>query len=203
MKYYIRLDDACEKLSIDNWKRIENLLDAFNIKPIVGIIPKCEDQNLNQYPYYNDFWEMVLRWKEKGWIFALHGYNHVYLSKSGGLNPVHNRSEFAGVELSLQKKKIVDGLKILQSHNIEPQVFYAPSHTFDENTLRALKETSHIRFISDTIANKRYYKDGFTFIPQQSGAVRKIILNIHPWPVSLRKSPRIPLSVWLPAKPLT
>ena len=28
----------------------------------------------------------------------------------------------------------------MRSHNLDPEVFFAPSHTFDENTLQALKE---------------------------------------------------------------
>ena len=53
-------------------------------------------------------------------------------------------------------------------------MFFAPAHTFDENTLNALKEASDIRIISDTISNKPYCKYGFTFIPQQSGKVRNL-----------------------------
>ena len=38
----------------------------------------------------------------------------------------------------------------------------------------ALKEESDIRIISDTIANDVYFENGFYFIPQQSGRVRKL-----------------------------
>ena len=49
--------------------------------------------------------------------------------------------------------------------------FFAPSHTFDQNTLSALKNETPIRIISDTIA--MFIKEGvFWFIPQQSGVVR-------------------------------
>ena len=51
---------------------------------------------------------------------------------------------------------------------------FAHSHTFDENTLVALKEESDIRIISDTIANDVYFENNFYFIPQQSGRVRKL-----------------------------
>ena len=73
-----------------------------------------------------------------------------------------------------QKKKIRDGVEKLRQQGIEPKVFFAPSHTFDENTLIALRECSSIRLISDTVANAPYRKDGFTFVPQQTGRARKL-----------------------------
>jgi predicted deacetylase len=62
----------------------------------------------------------------------------------------------------------------MREHGIDPKVFFAPAHTFDNNTLIALKECSNIRIISDTIANDVYSQFGFTFVPQQSGRVRKL-----------------------------
>lgn len=76
--------------------------------------------------------------------------------------------------LSDSEKKIKNGYEILKSHGIEPEIFFAPSHKFDENTLQALKTETLIRVISDTIANDTYYDKSFYFIPQQSGMVRKL-----------------------------
>lgn len=76
--------------------------------------------------------------------------------------------------LERPKEKIRAGVRILREHGIEPEIFFAPAHTFDENTLIALKEESDIRIISDTIANDVYFENGFYFIPQQSGRVRKL-----------------------------
>ena len=81
-----------------------------------------------------------------------------------GLNPVWNRSEFAGVPLDQQKEKISLGISIFRSNGIEPQFFFAPAHTYDKNTLLALKSESNIRIISDTIAIKPYFEDGFVYI---------------------------------------
>lgn len=96
---------------------------------------------------------------------------------SGGVNPVNSRSEFAGVALEVQKQKIIEGCRILKEHGITPKVFFAPSHTFDENTIIALQECSDIRIVSDTIANKPYKMYGMTFIPQQLGQVRNLPFN--------------------------
>ena len=171
-KYIMRLDDACEKMDVEKWDKMEALLDKYGIKPLVGVIPHCEDPMMEQYPVDETFWDKVHRWEEKGWTIALHDYNHVYSTKCGGINPVNQRSEFAGEPFSIQEEKISKGIAIFREHGIEPQVFFAPSHTFDENTLRAIVMSSNIRCISDTIAWDTYCKQDITFVPQQSGAVR-------------------------------
>lgn len=176
-KYIMRLDDACEKRDIEKWDRMEVLLDNYHIKPLVGVIPHCEDEAMEQYREDELFWERAESWVKKGWTIAMHGYNHVYATKCGGINPVNLRSEFAGESLDVQKTKIANGVQIMRSHNLETKVFFAPSHTFDENTLVALKSESDIRIISDTPANKPYSKYGMTFVPQQSGAVRNLPFN--------------------------
>ncbi len=175
--FLMRLDDASEFMDIKKWTRMEKLLDKYNIKPIFGIIPANKDPDLILYGRVNGFWELMIRWKEKGWIPALHGYTHVFETNDEGINPVNNRSEFAGVNFNKQCQKIRDGIKILQEHGINPEIFYAPAHTFDENTLKALKKESKIRVISDTIANDIYYQYDFYFIPQQSGCCRRLPLK--------------------------
>ena len=177
-KYIMRLDDACEKMDIKKWNRIETLLDKYNIKPLVGVIPHCEDPMMNQYHTDDSFWEKVHRWESKGWTIALHGYNHVYSTECGGINPIHKRSEFAGEPLEVQQEKIRKGVAIFIEHGIKPRVFFAPSHTFDFNTLVALELESEIRTISDTIANYPYLMKNMTFVPQQSGIVRTMPFKI-------------------------
>lgn len=177
-RYIIRLDDASEKMDIEKWKQMESLLDKYNVKPLVGVIPHCEDDAMQVYPFDHTFWERVKQWEEKGWKIAMHGYNHVYCTTSGGINPINKRSEFAGLSLEEQKEKIKKGIKIFQTHGFAPKVFFAPSHTFDDNTVVALKECSDIRIISDTIANKPYFDKGITFVPQQSGKVRKLPFSL-------------------------
>lgn len=173
-RFIMRLDDACEKRDIAKWDRMELLLDKYSIKPLIGVIPYCEDPAMEEYPVDDAFWERVRVWADKGWTIAMHGYNHVYTTSCGGINPINLRSEFAGEPLLVQKKKIEDGIAIMRQHDIDPEVFFAPSHTFDENTITALKECSHISIISDMIANKPYTRYGMTFVPQQSGRVRKL-----------------------------
>ncbi|MFQ7119777.1 MAG: DUF2334 domain-containing protein [Intestinibacter sp.] len=176
--YLLRLDDASEYMYIINWERLEQLLDRYNIKPIFGIIPANKDPELLAYGKVDKFWEKAKIWEKKGWTAALHGYTHVFESNNGGINPVNMKSEYAGLTYEKQCQKIKQGYEILQRNGIIPQIFFAPAHTFDTNTLRALKEVSGIRIISDTIANDIYYNDGFYYIPQQSGHCRRLPFRI-------------------------
>lgn len=170
----MRLDDAAEKMDLEKWNRMEKLLDEYNIKPLVGVIPNCKDPMMDCYEKDECFWNRVKNWENKGWTIALHGYEHVYCTEKEGLNPVNRRSEFAGLGLDEQKRKIREGVAIFKENGVDPKVFFAPSHTFDLNTIEALKEESDIEIISDTIAYKQYTEYGMTFVPQQSGMVRTL-----------------------------
>ncbi|MCM0220079.1 DUF2334 domain-containing protein [Bacteroides fragilis] len=175
-KYLIRLDDACPTMAKDRWQKIEYILDKYSIYPMVGVIPANQDHSLVLDEEDCNFWNKVKTWQKKGWSIALHGYDHIYCSNKAGVNPIHNRSEFAGLPLNSQKKKIKAGVDIFLSHGIYPLFFFAPSHTFDENTLIAIKDCSTIRMISDTPAFAPYKKSEFFFFPQQFGTFRKIFL---------------------------
>ena len=174
--YLIRLDDACPYMDNKKWSIIEDLLDRYGIKPLVGIIPANADTQTMIEQENPLFWEKVQQWVDKGWEIALHGYNHVYVTKEGGINPLWNRSEFAGLMIEEQREKIAMGVSVLTAHKIIPKYFFAPSHTFDENTLKALREESKIRIISDTYALKPYRKDDFIFIPCQIGHPQSVNL---------------------------
>ncbi len=170
----MRLDDASEHMNYKNWNRIKSILDRYNIKPIFGIIPENQDPELLKYDEVPNFWEQMREWQKQGWVPALHGFNHVFETQEGGINPVNPRSEFAGVPIERQREKLRKGYEKLKTEGINPTVFFAPAHTFDNNTLTALFEETPIRVISDTIAGDVYYRDPFYFIPQQSGRVRKL-----------------------------
>lgn len=174
-RYIMRLDDASDYMDIEKWNRMEQLLDKYGIKPIYGIIPDNHDESLRgKYQRDPKFWEKMHVWEAKGWTPAMHGFEHKYVTDQGGINPVNKRSEFAGLSYEEQADKIERGWKTLNDHGFHPEIFFAPSHTFDENTLKALKDKTTIRVISDTVANDVYKKDDFWFIPQQSGSVRKL-----------------------------
>ena len=174
-KYLLRLDDACDTMDMDKWNRVEKILDKNNILPLVALIPNNKDNNIKKQTKISNFKDIVERWKKKGWEIGQHGYEHCYLNNCGGINPVNFRSEFAGLSLEKQLEKITLGKKImLEEYNVETDVFIAPSHTFDENTITALKKNNILKVSDGKFLTPCKYK-GIVFIPQQVGNFRKIM----------------------------
>lgn len=174
-KYLIRLDDACPTMSSENWELMESILDKYRIIPMVGIIPDNKDDKLKINSDDNHFWQKAQGWQNKGWTIALHGYSHLYHQSKGGLNPLWDRSEFVGLSYETQLAKLTEGLSILKSHGLDVEYFFAPSHTFDKNTVKALSSIG-IRKISDTIALQPYKSGDMIYIPQIGGRCRKMLL---------------------------
>lgn len=167
IQYIIRLDDACPTMNHANWEKIENLLDRYQIKPIVGVIPDNMDPDFH-WKEKNDFYTQVLGWQSKGWTIALHGKNHLYHTyvKMKYYQKSHScNSEFAGIDLETQKNMINEGLGILKKHGIETDIFFAPAHTYDKNTVRACAESGVIKYISDGYSLSPFKRDGIIFIP--------------------------------------
>lgn len=175
--YLIRLDDACPTMDKEKWDKMEILLDKYGIKPMVGIVPNNNDENLVRNVADCKFWEKAKEWQKKGWAIAMHGYDHCYITKTAGINPMWNRSEFAGLPLEKQVEKISRGYEILRNKGLFPKYFFAPSHTFDNNTLEALRDQTDIRVVSDTIGRRPYISNDFLFIPQITGHCVKMLLN--------------------------
>ena len=164
-------------MDVNKWQRMENILDHYGVKPLVGIIPANADPVTMIDEADPFFWEKVHGWLKKGWLLALHGYDHVCTTLDGGINPVHHRSEFAGLSYDEQALKISKGYEELKIHGVDPSFFFAPSHTFDKKTLKAIKDCTPIRNISDMIATRPYKKDGFTIVPCQMGKLREMTIS--------------------------
>lgn len=169
MSYYIiRLDDACPMMNHENWDRMEQLLDLYGIKPIVGVIPDNSDKDFG-WKLDEKFWDKVHIWKNKGWTLALHGLHHDlhwHEPGKGYFQKSHStKTEFAGEPLEEQKRILTEGMEILKSKGIVPNCFFAPAHTYDANTVEALKDIPEIRFISDGYALFPYQKQEMTFLP--------------------------------------
>lgn len=164
MKIAVRLDDITPDMDWDRFLEFKNLLDKYRIKPLIGIVPDNRDQNLHKCEYRHDFWDFVKNLEREGWSIALHGYNHIYTTHDSGLFPLNDFSEFAGVAYEEQYSMIKKGKEILESHGISTDIFMAPAHTYDKNTLKALKELGLVR-MTDGFGNKPYTWCGMTFYP--------------------------------------
>jgi len=173
-KYIIRLDDACPTMNHSKWNRLERLLERYYIKPIVAVIPNNKDKKLMVDVSNDEFWKQVKTWQNKNWEIALHGFEHKYTTKYKSLVPINDYSEFAGVPLSEQRLKIQEGIRIFKENNISCRAWIAPAHSFDENTIKALKSESNISIISDGIAWSPYYEHEMHWIPQQLWKPRKM-----------------------------
>ena len=173
-EYILRLDDACSTMDIVKWNRIENICDNFLIKPIIAVVPNNKDKKLIKNNIDLNFWNKVRGWQNKGWHIALHGYDHVYTSNNSGLVPFNNKSEFAGVSLKTQLEKTQKGINIFEKEKVKTKIWIAPAHTFDQNTLKAIKLGSDIDIISDGISLRPFKRFGFKWLPQTIWHFRKM-----------------------------
>tara|TARA_Y200000002_G_scaffold337693_1_gene306598 strand:- start:1380 stop:2132 length:753 start_codon:yes stop_codon:yes gene_type:complete len=170
----IRIDDIAENMNWDLMEKCEVLFDKYNIKPVLGVIPNNQDKELMSYPKRGNFWDKVRQWKNKGWEISMHGYSHLYDQTTNKKDYFGHggNSEFFGHKLEIQKDKIEKGLEKFNNEKIKIRSFYAPNHTYDVNTLKALKECK-INNIIDGYGLMPYSKEGLQFFPQ---LFHKIIL---------------------------
>lgn len=192
-KYLVRLDDAHPKMLIENWVKIESIMDLYNIKPIVGVIPKNEDISIS-FPQSGNFnfWDKVHSWKSKGWTIAVHGLNHK-LEKSGrGIFPVNDISEFVGRSFDEQYAMIQNAISIFNEFELNPIVWMSPAHGMDLNTIKALRSTKQMKLISDGFSFRPYIRHGLGWIPQQLWRGRPMLFGtwticLHPSSMTLKQ----------------
>lgn len=163
----IRMDDISDCM---NWKIMdmcETLFDKYNIKPLLGVIPLNKDPDLLKLSKNTEFWSRVKNWEKKGWEITMHGCNHLYTQKSFKKDIFNygGDSEFYGLDYLTQLNKIKIGLEEFKKRKINIRSFFAPNHIYDENTLKALKD-SDIKIIIDGYGLFPFYKKEILFIPQ-------------------------------------
>ncbi len=164
MKIAIRLDDITPDMDWERFLAFKEILDSHGIKPLIGVVPDNRDENLHRAKAAGDFWEYIREQQENGWCVALHGYRHVYTTKKGGLFPLNCFSEFAGVPFDKQKEMLSEAAEILRKNEIRTDIFMAPAHSYDRNTLKALKELGYCK-MTDGFGNCPYRWQGITFYP--------------------------------------
>lgn len=166
-QYLIRFDDICPTMNWEVWRQVERQLIDYNIKPIVAIVPDNVDPELIVGPPRADFWDVVREWQASGWSIAVHGFQHQYVTKRAGIMKINAASEFAGVPLDEQRRKLSASVAIFHRNGVAPDCWVAPSHSFDWNTVRCLRELG-IRVISDGLS-RFPYRDRFDclWVPQQ------------------------------------
>lgn len=164
MKIAVRLDDITPDMDYEKFHKMKQLLDTCQVKPLIGVVPFNEDQNLMRNPKITDFADFLQGLVKEGYVVALHGYKHLYSSEKGGLFPLNHFSEYVGVPYETQDKMIKEGKAQLKDWGVETDIFMAPAHTYDKNTLKALKANG-FRYVTDGFGRKPYNWKGLTFLP--------------------------------------
>jgi len=178
-KYLVRFDDICPTMNWRIWHEIERILCEFQVQPILAVVPDNHDPKLDVEPARENFWEEVRRWQRLGWTIGLHGYQHLYVTPNAGLLGLNSRSEFAGLPEMEQQDKITRALEIFDREQVRPELWVAPAHSFDANTLMILRRH-----------NLACLSDGFYFYPHRD---KHEILWI---PQQLWRFRRMPFGVW-------
>jgi predicted deacetylase len=170
--YLVRFDDICPAMNWTVWKKIEHILQDSDVKPLLAVVPDNRDPHLEVGPRRDDFWHRVRDWQRRGWTIGLHGYQHRYESSDAGIVGRNRYSEFAGLSAEIQRVKIRNAVAIFAREGVTPEVWIAPAHSFDQNTLDVLKAYG-IRRISDGYALRPWMDGrGMLWVPQQLGGFR-------------------------------
>ena len=106
MRIAIRLDDITPGMNWTKFLRCKEILDKYGIKPLIGVVPDNRDEKLKIDEEHADFWKYVKDLQQEGWMVAMHGFSHVYTTQNGGLFPIGNKSEFAGISYKRQEDMI-------------------------------------------------------------------------------------------------
>ena len=162
----IRIDDITENMDWQKFLRFKGLLDRYGIKPLIGVVPDNQDDmlNISKDGAPEDFWAYIKELQEDGFTIAMHGVNHIYTTKKGGNFPLNHFSEFAGLPYEEQLELLSYGVDIFNQHDIATDIFMAPGHSFDDNTLKDLKLLGFTK-ITDGFGKNPYNYKGFTFYP--------------------------------------
>lgn len=162
-----RLDDITPDMDWDRFYRVKAIFDKYKVKPLIGVVPDNQDPALRCGEYHEDFWEYIVSLEKSGWMIAQHGYRHIYETNHSGILGIKKASEFAGLSYDRQYEKLKVGREILQKHGLNVTIFMAPGHTYDKNTLKALRKLG-FSCVTDGYGDVPYYTKGLLFIPCRS-----------------------------------
>lgn len=164
MKTAIRMDDITPDMDFAKFDKVKTILDEAGLAPLIGVVPFNKDEKLAVDNPQEDFGDFLKTLSDRGWVIALHGYNHLYKTNNKGIFPINEFSEYAGVSYDKQNQMIAQGIEKLNEWGVKPVAFMAPGHTFDRNTMKALKANGITR-ITDGFGNRPYIREGITFYP--------------------------------------
>jgi predicted deacetylase len=165
-QYLVRLDDFCPTMLEDRRERFLSILARQGVSPILAVVPDNQDPDLIRQSPDPQFWDRMRSLQAAGATIAMHGYRHICESRGASILGLHQETEFAGVDPSLQQQWLRSGLAILRRQGLQPSLFVAPRHGFDRNTLRALAAEG-LNVLSDGFARRPFIQHEILWIPQQ------------------------------------
>lgn len=177
-----RIDDVAPEMKWDIFERFMDLFIKHKVVPLIGVVPDNQDPKLKVAGEKEFFWEILKKLKDEGKIeIAQHGYQHKYTTKEihgfyklCGFKP---QSEFAGIPYQAQHSMIEKGREILRKHGLATDVWMAPGHSFDQNTVLALKSLK-FKALTDGIGLYPIVKNGIIQVPQQLWHPEKSIIGV-------------------------
>ena len=174
-KYILRFDDITpEFLSTKKWSKIVKFLNKLNLKVILGVIPYSQDENLKVYGDYKKGIKVLQKLNKEGHLIAIHGCHH-NLTYSHGLSlvPINDFGEFAGKTALDQKILLKKSYDWFINKDITPKAWMAPAHSFDNTTIKCLKDIN-INIISDGLFLGPRLRNEMIWIPQQLWRFKKL-----------------------------
>lgn len=177
-----RVDDIAPEMNWDNFEKFMDLFMRYNVVPLIGVVPDNQDPKLKVAKKKEYFWEILRKLRDGGKVeIAQHGYQHRYTTheihgfyRFCGFKP---QSEFAGIPYEKQYDMIQKGREILKVHGLGTDVWMAPGHSFDQNTLRALKALK-FKALTDGIGLYPAEKEGILHVPQQAWGPSKSRMGV-------------------------
>ena len=146
----VRLEDICPTMDRQKFDIFRKFFDEMGIKPLLCVIPENRDPKLVK--------------STVDWGIAMHGTYHLATGKSLGIISGDVPTEYAGMSYDAQLKKLREGKHFLAQNGCDTEVFAAPNHSYDRNTLRACKKLG-LNYISDGLSKNPYMLEGVKCIP--------------------------------------
>ena len=167
MKIVLRIDDVAHNVDKKKYELIFKMVIKYNIPTILGIIPCNMDKKIicdkeDQQLGWDAIKEMAML---SNTVVAIHGYKHIQHQYKNSYIANSSKSEFSGLSFEDQFVKLKKGYDILIKKGIFPEMFMAPSHGFDFNTLDACRRLG-IKKVTDGYGTHVYKEVGVTMYPQ-------------------------------------
>ena len=169
MRVAVRLDDIAPAMNRENFDRMMGILSSRRAMPLLGVIPNLKDEKILgmegvSVQSEEEFARMLGELVSDGAVIAMHGLTHVYTTDKGGMFPLNRKSEFAGLGVEEQETMLREGAERMEMLGFPTDIFMAPSHSYDENTITALKNTG-FKKVTDGFGRDPYRYHDLTWYP--------------------------------------